>query len=351
MTATILAARLHATDPDPGRADLRIDEVPAPQPGPGEVVVDVAACGVCASDLHVVQGITPAGHLPITLGHEAAGTVSSVGDGVTQWQVGDRVIVPAGRMCGTCAMCRTGRDNLCQSSQVLGVDIDGAQAGAVAVPAGLPLPIPGHVPFAQAAILADAVATPYHALKRGGAGEGMVVAVIGMGGLGFHAVQLAVLAGAEVVGVDTDPVALERGLAAGATAVVNAGDEDAVAQVLHATDGGADVSFEFVGTSATVALASRIVRPGGRATLVGIGRDRLTGPPLGLFVAREQEVVGSFGATMADVNELIDLLDAGRLDLSQSVSHTFGVDDVPTAVEMLHTREDNPLRIVIEHHR
>ncbi len=351
MTATIVAARLHATDRDPTRADLRIEEVRAPLPEPGQVVVDIAACGVCASDLHVVQGITPAGHLPITLGHEAAGTVSSVGDGVSEWQVGDRVIVPAGQTCGTCAMCRTGRDNLCASTKVLGVDVDGAQAGAVAVAAALPLPIPGHVPFAQAAILADAVATPYHALKRGGAGEGTVAVVIGMGGLGFHAVQLAVLAGAEVVGIDTDEVALERGLQAGAFAVVNAHDGDAVAQVLAATEGGADVSFEFVGVSATVALASRVLRPGGRATLVGIGRDRLTGPPLGLFVSREQEVVGSFGATLADVNELVDLLDAGRLDLSRSVSHTFGIQDLPTAIQMLHTREGNPLRIVIDHER
>lgn len=351
MTATIAAARLHATNADPAAADLRIDEVPAPEPAPGEVVVDIAACGVCASDLHVVQGVTPAGHLPITLGHEAAGTVSALGADVTQWQVGDRVIVPAGRICGTCVMCRTGRDNLCEQSQVLGVDVDGAQAGAIAVSAAMPLPIPGHVPFPQAAILADAVATPYHALKRGGIGEGMVAVVIGLGGLGFHAVQLAVLAGAEVIGVDTDEVARDRAIVAGAAGVVDAGDGDAAAQVLAATDGGADVSFEFVGISGTVAFASRVLRPGGRATLVGIGRDRLTGPPLGLFVSREQEVVGSFGATVADVNELIDLVDAGRLDLTQSISHTMGIQDLPDALQMLHTREGNPLRIVIDHTR
>jgi D-arabinose 1-dehydrogenase-like Zn-dependent alcohol dehydrogenase len=351
MPPTIVAARLHAPDADPTAADVRIEEVPTPQPAPDQVVVDVAACGVCASDLHVVQGITPAGHLPITLGHEAAGTVSAVGDDVSQWRVGDRVIVPAGRICGTCTMCRTGRDNLCARAQVLGVDVDGAQAGAVAVPAGLPLPIPGHVPFDRAAILADAVATPYHALKRGGIGDGMVAVVIGLGGLGFHAVQLAVLAGAEVVGVDTDPVARARAEQAGASTVVDPRDEDAVARVLAVTDGGADVSFEFVGLAETVALASRILRPGGRATLVGIGRDRLTGPPLGLFVAREQEVVGSFGATLADVNELVDLVDAGRLDLTQSVSHTLGIEDVPLALRMLHTREGSPLRIVIDHTR
>ncbi len=349
MPDTMRAARLHATDPDPTAADLRIDEVDRPTPAPMEVLVDVAACGVCASDLHVVQGVTPARTLPLTLGHEAAGTIAAVGGDVTQWQVGDRVLVPAGRICGTCVMCRTGRDNLCERIEVLGVDVDGAQAGAVVVPASLPLPIPGHVPFSQAAILADAVATPYHALKRGGVGEDSTVAVVGLGGLGYHAVQLSVLAGAKVVGIDVDEVALERAQQAGASVVVNANDDDAAARVRAATDGGADVALEFVGTAATVAMASRVLRPGGRAALVGIGRDRLTGPPLGLFVSREQEVVGSFGATIADVNELIDLVDAGRLDLTSSVSHTISLDDFPAALEMLHTRRDHPLRIVVEH--
>lgn len=345
----IHAARLHATDPDPTRADVRIDELPDPEPTAEQVVVDVAACGVCASDLHVVQGVTPTGHLPITLGHEAAGTIAVVGDGVSQWQVGDRVIVPAGRPCGTCDLCRAGRNNLCPTAEVLGVDVDGAQATRVTVPAGLPLPIPGHVPFDRAALLADAVATPYHALKRGGVGEGRIAVVIGLGGLGFHAVQLAVLAGCTVVGVDVDEVALDRALRVGASDVVDARADDAAERVVAATGGGADVSFEFVGTPETVALASRVVRPGGRATLVGLGRDKVTGPPLGLFVAREQEIVGSFGATLADVHELIDLLDAGRLDLTQSVSHTIGLDEFPAALEMLHTRRDHPLRIVVEH--
>lgn len=161
--------------------------------------------------------------------------------------------------------------------------------------------------------------------------------------------QLAVLTGATVIAVDVDDTALERAARAGASVMVDARDDDAVATVIEATGGGAEVSFEFVGRPDTVAMASRILRPGGRAVLVGIGRERLTGPPLGLFVAREQEVVGSFGATLADVNELIDLLDAGRLDLTRSVSHTLDLDEFPTALEMLHTRRGSPLRIVIDH--
>lgn len=343
------AARLHQPRSADAPADLRIDDLPTPDPAPGEVLVRVHACGVCASDLHVVQGITPAAHLPITLGHEAAGVVEAVGDDVADWLPGDRVLVPAGRACGQCPMCLGGRDNLCLFQHVLGVTTDGAQADHCIAPASMLVPIPGSLPFAQAAILADAVATPYHALKRGGIAEGMTCAVIGLGGLGMHAVQLAKLTGAHVIGVDVDPVSLERALAWGADDVVDASDGGGSARVRELTEGGVDRVFEFVGLQATAHDAVKSLRPGGRATLVGISRERLSTMPLGLFVAQELEVVGSFGSTLQDVNELLDLVEAGRLDLTRSVSHTLSLDDFPTALEMLETRQGSPVRIVIDH--
>ena len=175
------------------------------------------------------------------------------------------------------------------------------------------------------------------------------MAVFGLGGLGMHAVQLARLAGASVIGVDLDPVALQRALDWGADEVVDAADGGGWAQVKALTEGGVDRSLEFVGLQSTASAAIKALRPGGRATLVGISRERLATMPLGLFVAQELEVVGSFGATMQDVNELIDLAEDGRLDLSRSVTHTLSLDDFPTALEMLETREGNPIRIVVEH--
>lgn len=343
------AARLHRPRSADVPEDLRIDDVDTPTPGPGEVLVRVHACGVCASDLHVVQGITPSAHLPITLGHEAAGVVAEVGEGVEDWRPGDRVLVPAGRVCGVCPMCLGGRDNLCLFQFVLGVTIDGAQADHVITPAAMLVPIPGSLPFTQAAILADAVATPYHALKRGGVNEGMTCVVVGLGGLGMHAVALAKLVGAHVIGVDVDEVSLQRALEWGADDVVDARDGGGHAQVRQLTEGGADRAFDFVGLQATAHSAIRCLRPGGRATLVGISRERLSTMPLGLFVAQELEVVGSFGASMQDVGELTDLVESGRLDLSRSVSHVLGLDEFPDALHMLETREGNPLRIVIEH--
>ena len=343
------AARLHRPRSADAPEDLRIEEMPTPDPGPGEVLVRVHACGVCASDLHVVQGITPAAHMPITLGHEAAGVVEAVGDDVADWMPGDRVLVPAGRFCGQCAMCLGGRENLCPFQQVLGVTTDGAQSDHAVVPARLLVPIPGEMPFDQAAILADAVATPYHALKRGGINDGMTCAIVGLGGLGMHAVQLARLTGAHVIGVDVDEVSLQRALDWGAHEVVDASDGGGAAQVRQLTEGGVDRAFEFVGLSATAHDAVKSLRPGGRATLVGISRERLSTMPLGLFVAQELEVAGSFGSTSQDVNELLDLVEAGRLDLTRSVSHTLALDEFPEALRMLETREGNPIRIVIDH--
>lgn len=343
------AARLHRPRSADGPEDLRIDEVATPDPGPGEVLVRVMACGVCASDLHVVQGITPSSHLPITLGHEAAGTVEVVGEGVDDWMPGDRVLVPAGRTCGQCPMCLGGRDNLCPFQQVLGVTADGAQAEFTLAPARMLVPVPGTMPFEQAAILADAVATPYHALKRGGINEDLTCAIVGLGGLGMHAIQLARLTGAHVIGVDVDPVSLERARDWGAHDVVDASDGGGAARVRELTEGGVDRAFEFVGLQATAHDAVKCLRPGGRATLVGLSRERLSTLPLGLFVAQELEVVGSFGSTLQDVNELLDLVESGRLDLSRSVSHTLALDEFPEGLRMLETRDGNPVRIVIDH--
>lgn len=349
LPTTMRAARLHAARTADAPEDLRIEEIPVPKPGPGEVLVQVHACGVCASDLHVVQGVTPNAGTPITLGHEAAGTVAAVGDDVRDWLEGDRVLVPAGRMCGACTYCQAGRANLCDFQHVYGVTCDGAQAEYVVAPSGQLAPIPGSLPFEQAAILADAVATPYHALKRGGIGEDVRTAIVGLGGLGMHAVQLAKLTGATVIGVDVDEVALQRALDWGADAVVDASADDAAEQVRKLSEGGVDRSFEFVGTQRTAHFAVKTLRKGGRAVLTGISGERLSTLPIGLFVAGELEVVGSFGATPQDINELLDLADAGRLDLTRSVSHTMTLDDFPTALRMLETREGNPLRIVIDH--
>jgi 2-desacetyl-2-hydroxyethyl bacteriochlorophyllide A dehydrogenase len=342
------AARLH--EPGADDPDVRIDDVAVPSPGPGQVLVEVHACGVCASDLHVVAGVTPAATLPLVLGHEAVGDIAAVGEGVTDWLVGDRVLVLPAWPCGRCPYCLGGRENLCRSLRVPGVDVDGAQAGYTLADARVVTHVPRDVPVEQAAILVDAVATPYHALKRAGVTQGSTVAIVGLGGLGMHAVQLARLAGAAtVVGVDVDPVNLERARDWGADAVVDATDGKPARRVRELTEGGVGKAIEFVGRNQTIDQAIKMLAPGGRAVVVGLTPERLETLPSALLVSNELEVVGSFGSTRQDVDELVDLLDAGRLDLSRSVTHTYDLERFPDALRQLHTRRDNPIRIVIRH--
>jgi alcohol dehydrogenase, propanol-preferring len=348
LPPTMRATRLHRTRTEGVPELVAVDEVPRPDPGPVEVLVEVRACGVCASDLHVVQGHTPHGPvLPQILGHEPAGVVAAVGSEVTDWRPGDRVALLMSRICGVCAYCTIGRENLCVHLSVPGIDADGAMATyALADPAFL-VPVPSSVPFEQAAITTDAVATPYHALKRAGVAEGATVAVYGLGGLGMHAVLLAKLAGAEVIGVDLDPVNLQRALDWGADAVVDAGDGTPARAIRELTGGGADRAMEFVGSAATVDQAVKSLAPGGRAVLVGLTPERLALLPIARFVAQETEVVGSFGSTRQDLGELFDLLDDGRLDLSRSVTHTTDLDGVSAALHRLETREGHPIRTVV----
>lgn len=341
------AAVLHTPRSPSGPEVVTVQDVATPTPGPGQVLIDVATCGLCASDLHVVQGITPTSHLPMVLGHEVAGTIAGLGSGVDGWAVGDRVLVLAMATCGRCGWCVGGQENRCASAEVLSVTVDGGMAEAIVVGAAQLVGLPDEVAFAHASILADAVATPWHAIRRSGLVAGQVAVVVGLGGLGQHAVLLARMLGARVVGVDTDPVARDRALARGASDVVDPADPDLLGRLRVLTDGGADVALEFVGRQATAKLAVACLRPGGRATLVGISRDRLTGPPLGLFVAEEREVVGAFGQTRAEVEELLDLVAGGRLDLTASVSHELPLAELPEALRMLETRQGSPARIVI----
>jgi alcohol dehydrogenase, propanol-preferring len=348
LPETMRAARLHRPRSADGPEDLRIDTVPVPTVGSGEVLVRIRACGICASDLHVVAGITPHGpDLPQILGHEPAGEVAAVGPGVEDWMVGDRVAMLAARPCGRCGYCTAGRENLCATVEVAGVDTQGAQAEYAVADARYLVPIPAGLPFEQAAIVTDAVATPYHALKRGGVGEGSTVAVFGLGGLGMHAILLAKLAGADVIGVDLDEVNLQRALDWGADEVVDASDGRPARRIRELTEGGVDRSFEFVGLAETLDQAVKSLRPGGRATIVGLTPAPLSTVPIARFVAQETELVGSFGSTHRDLGELFDLIEDGRLDLGRSVTEVLPIDGLPDALRRLESREGNPIRMVV----
>jgi 6-hydroxycyclohex-1-ene-1-carbonyl-CoA dehydrogenase len=316
---------------------LTVQDWPTPEPGPDEIRVRVAACGVCHTDLHYLDHGTPTFKPPpLVLGHEVAGTVDVVGDDVASFQLGDRVLLPAVLTCGHCRACRSGRENICEHSVMLGNNIDGGYAELVVVPAKDVARLPDEVPLIEGSIIADAITTPYHAVvNRGRVTPGDSVVVVGCGGIGLNIVQMAAALGARVVAIDVLPAKLELARQLGATEVVVSGPNtrpDKEARRL--TDGGADVAFEAIGRAATQEQALSCLRTGGRLVLVGYSPDTM---PLnsGRVMYRELEVVGSLGCRPVDYPRVIELVRQGRIRLEPLVTHRFPLDQINQAFDAL----------------
>ena len=340
----MLAARFYA----PGES-LRVEEVPMPSAGPGQVLVRVTACGICGSDVHFVEGRALVAATPITLGHEPAGVVVQTGAGVADVAPGQRVIVRPGVGCGRCHACSSGRDSLCERTHVLGMHVDGGLAECLAVSASSIIPVPDAVPMEQAAIISDAVATPYHALvERGALRAGESVAVFGCGGLGAHAVQLARLAGAAtVIAIDVRPAALERARRAGADLLINAVEERPSRRIRELV-GGVDLALECVGRADTIGEAVKSLRRGGRAVVVGMGADAIQLPPPNVFTWSEHALIGSFGSSAEHVRRLLGMTASGRLDLSASVTAVLPLSDVNAGLDMLRALGGDAGRVVVQ---
>lgn len=330
---------------------LRVEDVPRPRPDPGEVLVQVRATGLCGSDVHIaVEGVTPTGFLPIILGHEPAGEIAEVGDGVTEWSVGDRVAVLAIQTCGRCEHCASGRAQVCSRRRIAGIHLDGALAEYMLTPTAGLIALPDAVPFEIGGIITDAVATPFHALRdRAGLRAGETVAVFGVGGLGLHAVELARFMGAAlVIAVDVRASQLQRAHDFGADVVVDATTSDPVAAVLTATGGrGVDVAAEFVGLQRTISQAVESLATSGRAVVVGLGAEPLVGPPPTVFVRKEASILASYGSTRQTIEMLVSLVASGRLDLARSVTHRYPLEQANEALDVLHSKVGDPLRVVV----
>jgi D-arabinose 1-dehydrogenase-like Zn-dependent alcohol dehydrogenase len=330
---------------------VRIEEVPYPEPGPGEVVVRVAACGVCGSDLHFLEDM-PLPTRPITMGHEPAGTIESIGAGVGSWQERDRVAIHVGAGCGSCAPCRSGHPMSCASIQAPGLHIDGAFAEAIRVPSDCLVRVPEGASLAAAAVATDCVATPYHALKcRGGMKGGERVAVIGVGGLGGQTTRLAkVLGASQVVAVDVSSAALERAGRFGASDTVLAvPGEDPAPRIHELTGGGVDLAVECVGSPDTIAQSANALGRGGTLVIVGVCmQPPRIDLPVAILAIAEISVLGSFASHIADLEEVLRMEAEGVIDIGSSITHRMSLDAVPEALEMLRSKRGHPERIVIE---
>jgi NAD+-dependent secondary alcohol dehydrogenase Adh1 len=311
---------------------LELVERPVPEPdAPRSVVVRIAGAGVCATDLHAIDGLMePAGlRPPVVLGHENAGYVHAVGDDVTSAVVGDAVLVYPAYSCGLCVPCRRGVDMHCERHQFTGLTHDGGFADYVLVDERSLLPLPDGVDPVEVAPHADAGITAYHAVKKllPRLEPGTTAAVIGVGGVGHIALQLlGALGAARVVGIDTD--ARRRKLAAelGADAVLGE-EEDVADAVRELTDGaGADVVLDFVGTDETHASAMQMLGRRGLYSIVGYG-GMVSHPSVG-FVVGETVVAGNLVGSWIDLWELLQLHGRGDVTLRSETHPLEEVNDV-----------------------
>ena len=346
MLEKIRAARFYkAGEP------LKVEMVPLPELEAEEVLVDIKACGICGSDIHIAyEGVTPTAYTPITLGHEASGVIESVGSKVTDWKTGDRVTVNPFLTCGKCINCLSGNSQICLSRRVIGIHAEGGLAEFLKVPAKNLIRLPQPILFDQGAIIADAVATPFHAItKRGNLGGGEKVAILGCGGLGIRGVQIAKICGASlVIAIDTIDQTLEKAEKAGADEVINPLREKTVEKIKKLTDGmGVDLALEFVGLKQTIEEAIRCVRIGGRVVVVGLGPEIISLPPPTQFVRTELSLFGSYGSTSLDIQKVIDLVASGRINLSESITEKFPLEEVNKGLDHLYKKIGNPIRIVI----
>jgi threonine dehydrogenase-like Zn-dependent dehydrogenase len=340
--------RLHKTTSNIAEG-LKLDIVPIPKIGPTEVLLDVKTTGLCGSDIHMIDGSTVLPHYPITLGHETAGIICEVGGEVADFKIGDRVCVNFIQACGKCLPCKLGRPSICINKKRIGMSEDGAYAEYVKVPFDSLIKLPDNVPFDQAAVATDAVATPFHAInKRSNMKPGDSVAVFGLGGLGVHAIQLSRMCGAGlVIGVDIDDYICERTKKLfGADYSINAKIKDPVKEILKITDGGVDISMEVIGLPSTQEQAVNCLRPGGRAIMIGLGAEPVKLPSVAIFARQEYEVIGSYAFENVEIERIIKLVSMGRLDLSKSVTSHIKLEEVSKGLDDLHHKRGHPIRIV-----
>ena len=300
------AAVLHAV------GDLRVDEIAVPTPGPGEVLIRVAVCGVCGSDATEFGRHLVLAQPPVALGHEFAGVVEAVGEGVTSLPVGATVVCGAGISCGECKPCRAGRTNLCRSYTTIGFHHNGGLAGYVVAPAGIVLDVTDTGLPLDTLGLTQPMAIAVHAVRRSGLKAGDDAVIIGVGGIGAFITVAAAATGARVLVVDLNDERLQLALNLGAAATLKAGSAT-LSERLTELDMDVDVFFEVSGSAQGLASVLETARPGATIVPVGIQRGEPE-LPLGSWTLNEYKIVGT-------------------------VAHVFK-DDFPEAVRLLGTRPD-----------
>ena len=328
---------------------LKIEEVPKPEIEPHEILVKIAACGVCNTDLHYIDhGVPTFKKPPMILGHEPSGIVEEAGSAVDKFNKGDRVLIPPVFSCGVCDNCRLGRENICFNMSMMGNNFDGAYAEYAKVPGKDCQHLPEALPLQESSIIADAISTPYHAVvNRAQVKPGDSVVVFGCGGVGINVVQMAAAAGGSVIAIDILDKKLEAAKKLGAVHTINAKDKEdkaLIKEIRSLTGGGADISIEAIGNPKTIELGPAAVKAGGRHCQVGYTHHNVP-VNAGRLMYREIEIRGSLGCRPVDYPKIIEMVRTGKIQLDPVVTHRFKLEDINDAFELM--RKGESLRSIV----
>jgi len=293
---------------------LENTNVPIPQIDPSDVLIRVAAAGICHSDAHYRAGISKINRLPLTLGHEVAGWVEEVGSNVTDVSAGDRVCVHYLVSCGSCEFCVRGLEQFCRSGQMIGKHRDGGYAEFIKVPGANAFPLPDEISFEVGAMMMCSSATALHALNKARFKARESIAIFGFGGLGFSALQLArAFDCGDVYVVEINPAKLALAASMGAIAI-DARSADPVDQIKEATDErGVDIALELIGSAKTMRQAVLCLRPLGRAALVGLTAETMSVHPYTELINKEAEIIGVSDHLANELPALIEFAHSGKL--------------------------------------
>ena len=293
---------------------LQEAEIDVPEIGASDVLVRVAACGICHSDEHYRAGISRIDRLPVTLGHEIAGWIEKVGGDIKHVTRGDRVCVHYLAHCGSCEFCVRGLEQFCRTGEMIGKHRDGGYAEFIKVPGRNAFLLPDEIPFEIGAIMMCSSATAFHALNKARLKPGESVAIFGFGGLGFSALQLArAFECDQIFVVEINPAKLASIETLGAVAI-DANKGNPIEQIMDATKGkGADVSLELIGSAKTMQQAVRCLGALGRAALVGLTAESISLSPYKELINKEVEIIGVSDHLAAELPTLIEFARSGKL--------------------------------------
>lgn len=331
---------------------FELQDYPVPEIGPDDVLVKVAACGICGSDVHGMDGSTGRRVPPIIMGHEAAGTISRVGSHVAGWREGDRVTFESTINCGRCWFCRRGQVNLCDHREIVGVSCaecrrEGAFAEFVAVPQHIVHRLPDSLSFVHAAMV-EPVAVAVHAVNRAKVCLGDTAVVVGAGVIGLLLIESLRAAGCgRIFAVDLDPKKLDMARKLGADETLQSNQVDAAAEVIRRTGGrGADLALEAVGIAPTVQTGVKCLRKGGRLVLVGLLADKVE-LPMQTIVTRELTVDSSY-ISCGEYPACLDLMARRSIDVEPLVSAVAPLADGPAWFQRLHAGNEGLIKVILE---